>query len=266
MIPRDYITEWRANAPWVQDFQVEQDLVISRALVDIFSHPLLQDELAFRGGTALYKLYLKPAARYSEDIDLVQVRSGPAGDMMSALREVLEPWLGKPQWKQTEGRVTFNYRFQSEDPTPVSLRLKVEVNTREHFTAHGFQRAPFAVESRWFSGACEITTYGLEELLGTKLRALYQRRKSRDLFDLSTALSQGGVDPARIVGAFSRYLIEEGHRVQRASFEENLVQKLEDQRFLSDIPPLLSSGRDWDARQAAALILERLCPLLEGEL
>jgi hypothetical protein len=39
VIPRDYITEWRARAPWTQDFQVEQDLVISRALVEIFSHP-----------------------------------------------------------------------------------------------------------------------------------------------------------------------------------------------------------------------------------
>ncbi len=102
----------------------------------------------------------------------MQVRPEAAGDMMNALREVLEPWLGKPQWKQTEGRVTFNYRFQSEDPTPVTLRLKVEVSTREHFTAHGFQRAPFAVESRWFRGACDITTYDLDELLGTKLRAL----------------------------------------------------------------------------------------------
>ena len=41
MIPRDYITEWRAEAPWVQDSQVEQDLVIARALVENFSHPLL---------------------------------------------------------------------------------------------------------------------------------------------------------------------------------------------------------------------------------
>lgn len=68
MIPRDYITEWRAHAPWVQDVQVEQDLVISRALVEIFSQPGLSDALVFRGGTALYKLYLTPAARYSEDI------------------------------------------------------------------------------------------------------------------------------------------------------------------------------------------------------
>ena len=32
VIPRDYITQWRERAPWSEDFQVEQDLVISRAL------------------------------------------------------------------------------------------------------------------------------------------------------------------------------------------------------------------------------------------
>ncbi len=79
MIPRDYITEWRVEAPCVQDSQVEQDLVISRALVEIFSHPLLSKSLAFRGGTALYKLHIRPAARYSEDIDLVQIEAEPAG-------------------------------------------------------------------------------------------------------------------------------------------------------------------------------------------
>ena len=97
MIPRDYVTAWRAQVPWVQDFQVEQDLIISRALVEIFSHPVLTDGIAFRGGTALYKLHLKPPARYSEDIDLVQVSPGPAGPMLDALHEVLDPWLDKPQ-------------------------------------------------------------------------------------------------------------------------------------------------------------------------
>jgi predicted nucleotidyltransferase component of viral defense system len=262
VIPRDYITEWRANAPWVQAFQVEQDLVICRALVDIFTHPTLQGALAFRGGTALYKLYLKPAARYSEDIDLVQVRGEPSGDTMSAVREMLDPWLGAPQWKQTDGRVTFKYRFLSEDPTPIPLRLKVEVNTREHFTTLGFRRTPFAVSSRWFSGACAISTYDLDELLGTKLRALYQRQKGRDLFDIATALSQGGADPARIVAAFSRYMSEGGHHVTRAMFEKNLAMKLENKRFLSDIGPLLAAGQSWNPAAAAALVVDRLCPLL----
>jgi hypothetical protein len=63
LIPRDYITEWRANAPWVQDFQVEQDLVICRAPIAIFTRPLLAKALAFRGGTGLYKPHFKPAAR-----------------------------------------------------------------------------------------------------------------------------------------------------------------------------------------------------------
>lgn len=262
MIPRDYITEWRANAPWAQDFQVEQDLVICRALVNIFSHALLREALAFRGGTALYKLYLLPAARYSEDIDLVQMNAGSAGDMMEALREVLDPWLGRPQWKQSTGRITFSYRFQSEDPTPVLLRLKVEVNTREHFSVHGSQEVPFSVNSRWFGGECNITTYDLDELLGTKFRALYQRRKGRDLFDMATALSQGGVDPQRIMAAFSHYMAAEGHQITRTVFEENLRAKLQDHRFRSDIPPLLAEGRDWSIDDAAAMVMQTLCPLL----
>ena len=122
MIPRDYITERRSEAPWVEDYQVEQDLVISKALIDIFSHPLLGRTLAFRGGTALYKLFIRPPARYSEDIDLVQIDAASAGPIMDALHEVLDPWLGPPRYKQSEGRVTFDYRFISEDPTPFRLR------------------------------------------------------------------------------------------------------------------------------------------------
>ena len=192
----------------------------------IFSASLLKDALAFRGGTALYKLHLKPAARYSEDIDLVQVKAGAAGPMMQALRAVLDPWLGVPRWKQTEGRVTFVYRFDSEDTPPIGLRLKVEINSREHFAVHGFTSVPFGVSSRWFEGSCQITSYELDELLATKLRALYQRKKGRDLFDLATALKNPAVDPDRIIAAFSEYMDQGGHHITRELFERNLASKL----------------------------------------
>jgi predicted nucleotidyltransferase component of viral defense system len=130
LIDRAYITEWQQQAPWAQRYQVEQDLVICRALVEIFSQPLLAEQLAFRGGTALYKLHLPPA-RYSEDIDLVQVAAGPIGPVMDALQEQLNPWLGIPKRKQSEGRVTLTYRLESEEGLP--LKLKVEINSREHF-------------------------------------------------------------------------------------------------------------------------------------
>ncbi len=185
MIPRDYITEWRERAPWSDDFQVEQDMVISRALVEILFEPVLAGALAFRGGTAFYKLYLTPPARYSEDIDLVQIEPGPAGPLMDGVRSALDPWLGVARWKQSQGRVTFGYRFQSEDVTALRLRLKVEINTREHFAVLGFTKRPFSVESRWYSGRADISTFELDELLATKMRALYQRRKGRDLFDLA---------------------------------------------------------------------------------
>lgn len=265
MIPRDYITEWRANAPWIQDFQVEQDLIICKALVDIFSHPLLNEALAFRGGTALYKLYLKPAARYSEDIDLVQVRPESAGAMMDALRETLNPWLGTPQWKQSEGRVTFVYRFDSEDAPPIRLRLKVEINSREHFSCYGFTQMPFAVSSRWFRGGCDIVTYELNELLGTKFRALYQRKKGRDLFDLAVALKEKGIDPARIIDAFLTYMERGGNAITRAQFEQNMAAKRHDPQFTADIGPLLAPGFSWDLESAFMAVSDELIQHLPGD-
>jgi len=99
MIPRAYITEWTQYAPWKSNERVEQDLVICRALVDLFSDEFLSSELAFRGGTALHKLYLSPQHRYSEDIDLVQINEGPIGPILNKVREVVDPWFdGKAKY------------------------------------------------------------------------------------------------------------------------------------------------------------------------
>lgn len=259
MIPRDYITEWRDQVPWVDDAQVEQDLVISRALIDIFSHETLHNALAFRGGTALFKLHL-PAARYSEDIDLVQVNAEPAGPVMDALREVLDPWLGEPKRKQNNARVTLVYRFQSEDGQP--LRLKVEINTREHFAVAGFKEIPFAVNSRWYKGSCSILSYELNELLGTKLRALYQRKKGRDLFDLAIALDHQEANPEKVIASFYTYMEHGGHEVTRTQFQENIAAKLHDKNFTSDIGPLLASGYVWDHIAMSKKVNDSLISLL----
>ncbi|MBK8975044.1 MAG: nucleotidyl transferase AbiEii/AbiGii toxin family protein [Planctomycetes bacterium] len=96
MIPRANITAWRASAPWPTDAQVEQDLVISRALAELYSHPALRDSLATRGGTALHELLLAAPGRHSEDIDLVQTAPGPIGPALDVIREALDPWLGTP--------------------------------------------------------------------------------------------------------------------------------------------------------------------------
>ena len=264
MISKAYITEWQQHAPWPDPSMVEQDLVICRALVDIFNHPVLKETLAFRGGTALFKLHLS-AARYSEDIDLVQVCAGPAGSIMDGVREVLDPWLGTPKWKQTQGRVTFRYRFVSENGIP--LCLKVEINTREHFSVYGFRKHNFEVDSRWFSGSSDILTYDLEELLGTKLRALYQRSKGRDLFDLWYAFGVNGVSPEveRTIEAFQKYLVHGGHKISRALFEKNLLEKRFNPQFTGDIRPLLRPDIDWEFDQAFDFVMATLIARLPGD-
>lgn len=258
MIPHDYISAWRLEAPWIEDLQVEQDLVISRALVEIFSLPILRESLAFRGGTALYKLHIRPPARYSEDIDLVQINAEPAGPVMNALREILDPWLGTPRYKQTEGRVTFVYRFDSEDSPPIPLRLKIEINTREHFAVKGFISTSFEVDSPWFQGACDITTYQLDELLATKLRALYQRSKGRDLFDLAVALKSMKPNVDAMVDIFGVYMDRGGHYVNKAKFEENLTAKRNNPAFAADVLPLLSPDYEWDCEAMADQVLTTL--------
>lgn len=262
MIPRDFITEWKKFAPWTQPYQVEQDLIISRAIVEIFSHPFLSENVAFRGGTALFKLYVSPV-RYSEDIDLVQIHPGPIGPVMDAVQEKLNSWLGGPKRKQSEGRVTLTYRMESEEGLP--LRLKVEINSREHFSVLGFRKQSYEVKSRWFSGRTAILTYHLDELLGTKLRALYQRKKGRDLFDLWTAFTTTNAQPDQAIRCFLQYMEHEGHKVSRAEFEQNLLEKLNDPNFIEDIKPLLVANADHDLHKAADFFMNELAPLIPGE-
>lgn len=177
MIPSLSIEAWREFAPWADSSQVEQDLVISRALVEIYSDPLLQGSFAFRGGTALQKLFFDPPARYSEDIDLVQVKKEPIGKSIDRMRTLLDPWLGKPSWEMKKDRATVIYRFKSESLPEKSMRLKIEINTGEHFVILDLKKMKMQVDSPWYRGKADILVYEIEELLATKMRALYQRKK-----------------------------------------------------------------------------------------
>ena len=256
MIPQAYITAWRKKAPWQEDFQVEQDLVIERALMAIYSDQYLKEKLAFRGGTALHKLYLSPAARYSEDIDLVQITAEPFGPIINKLREVLSFLGDKPIRKQKQHNNTLVYRFESEGGIP--LRLKVEVNCREHHTIFGIKDVKYATQSEWYTGEVFIPSYQLAELLGTKMRALYQRRKGRDLFDMWFAITQGNVNPNTVIEAWNFYMKEEDNSVTQKEFLENMEKKIQDQDFLGDMEGLLRPGLSYKITEAYEFVKTEL--------
>jgi len=261
MISQATITGWREHAPWGPDAQVEQDLVISRALVELFSDDLISSRVAFRGGTALHKLFLLQE-RYSEDIDLVLCSPGAFGEIMGRIRSKLTPWLGKPQYKQTEDRVTFYFKYTSEIPPVIPMKLKIEINMREHFSVFDYKIKQFSIASIWFTGQASVRTFSLEELLATKLRALYQRKKGRDLFDQWACHSKMAVDCQKVIEAFKIYIDKMGLSVSRAQFERNLALKLKDPMFSRDVQPLIIQPDLYDAEIAANLVKDRLLSLL----
>ena len=131
MIPAQNIVAWGNVVPWADQRQVEQDLIISRALVEMFSDEMLRDGLRLRRGTALNKLHFPAPLRYSEDIDLVRSSAGPIGPILDRLRVALEPWLGRAQFDRSPVAPKFRFRVEAEDGSGVPIRLKVEINTRE---------------------------------------------------------------------------------------------------------------------------------------
>ncbi len=254
MIRERYIKEWAARHPWRRAEQVEQDLLLSRVLVAIYSDPFLSERLAFRGGTALHKLYFSPQARYSEDIDLVQVAAGPFGEIFDRLKDVLS-FLPNMRREQKSFNSLMRFRMESEIPPIVPIKIKVETNCREHFCELGYRYVPFKVENGWFSGACEIRTFQMAELLGTKIRALYQRKKGRDLFDPYYALIMGDVDCEAVMHCFRKYIgFSTGEVPSKKLFCENIEKKLAMPEFISDTDAYLRSGVRFDPKEAWSIV------------
>ncbi len=258
MLPRRYIEEWKKFAPWPEDAQVEQDLVIEKTMLELFSDPFLQDRLAFRGGTALHKMFLKPQVRYSEDIDLVQIEAEPIRDTLAAIRKQLD-FLGKPKIKQKTNNNTLIFRFESEIAPVINLRLKIEINCREHFNVMGYKRIEHIIENTWVNGSCKLITYEAEEMLGTKLRALYQRKKGRDLFDLFHALTNLDLDTSALIKCYKEYMAFSVDRLPtKKQFLLNMEEKMQDPVFEGDMYSLLRPGIEYDQIKAYELIKTEL--------
>jgi len=266
LIPQANIQAWNAKAPWPDPRQIEQDLIICRSLCDLFKDSRLNDKIAFRGGTAINKLLFRQPLRYSEDIDLVQITPEPIGETVGAIRHALR-WLGKSNYNQAEHSTHLVFKFAPETEPQSTLKLKVDINTREHGNLFGIKRYPFEVDNDWYRGKAEIASFEPEELFGTKLRALLQRRKDRDLFDLGEGLKQLTLDSKKLIASFDHYLRLEGKPISRAMAEQRMLEKLTSS-LTEDIAPLLPAAirfNDDDAIRAFEQVWTELIVRLKGD-
>lgn len=256
MIPDIFIQNWSNHVKWKTPAQIEQDLIISRALVDLYNDPHIKDALLFRGGTALNKLFINPPSRYSEDIDFVQKNAVPIGQTINAIREVLKPWLGDPKWKITQRSAKLIYKYESINKS--ASKLKIEINTTEHFQVLPLKKVPFSMDSDWFKGSADIITYEMDELMATKLRALYQRRKGRDLFDIWHVASNELINLNRAFDIFAKYCAHNDVKITREEFLKNLELKKEHRDFHMDMSVLLSSKLHWNFDEAYQFVIDNV--------
>ena len=276
-ITRQDILAHQAIVPWAAQSQVEQDLLLCRAMVALFDDPFLSTQIAMRGGTLLHKVHLAPPARYSEDIDLVAVGTRPAEHIRRAIRRVLTDVLGTPKasvWdtlklairntvKPSRGlRLTYSARSIIEPGR--TLEIVVEANVTKRKPHRAVVELPFSFPFRDRAVRTHIKGFEIHEMLGTKMRALFQRKRGRDLFDLYWALTKSPrpLDPAAIIASFEHYLEQEGTKAGRVEFIRILDDHLKDRGFCSDMQPLLRTDITYDPQAAGKYIKTHLLNLL----
>ena len=249
MIPQQNIVAWSKIAPWSEPRQIEQDLIIARAVVLLFSDPFLREELRFRGGTALNKLHFPKPLRYSEDIDLARTKQGPSKPIWDRIHALLDPWLGDPEYFRSPVAPAFRYTVDATDGSS-AIRLKIEINEAEFTAFDAPVTVPYKVENPWFSGAANVATFSIEEVLATKIRALLQRNKGRDLVDLAHSLEIfPKLDIQKTINMFMAYT--KGKPIPRWEAEKRMFEKLERQAFLADVLPLLTAEERAEFDEAA---------------
>lgn len=271
MISQQDLVPWRAIAPWSTDLMVEQDYLLCQAVELIFKDPKLSSQLAMRGGTVLHKGHLAPASRYSEDIDLVLLADRSHTGIREDIAEVLKPLLGEPTesvitnvrltirnlWQKSElARLTYVYDPTSQDEEALPS-LKIEVNLNEKGTCYPLTNVDIDVPSAAGPVKVSVRSYDLDEMLGTKLRALVQRDKGRDLFDLWYAWTcsqkpgaTAKVDPSRVGHAFKFYLAQEKSSFNKANLEQELERRMRSRKFLRDMDGFLPVGVVYDPKKA----------------
>jgi len=257
VIPNAVVTAWGLTRQWPTRQQIEQDLLLARLIIEIYNHPYLREELVFRGGTCLHQLRLSAPLRYSEDLDFVRRTRDGIGDVFDAVRNIAEQIGLKVVRRVTSGNPKMILGARAEHDSSIALRVKVEVNTYETSPTRPLESVALSVDTDWFRGSALVHTYATTELVATKIRALYQRRKGRDLFDLWVALHELQLDPAMIVTAFEQYR-PEGFSAGLA--ERNLREKLATESFRRDLDPLLAvdASNTYDIDIAGELVIREI--------
>lgn len=243
---------WADEQGIADETLAELDLRLTHA-IGLIATSDLGELLSFKGGTALNKLYFGSTARLSVDLDFNAL--GDERTVYRRCREVRESLIavleqsGALKQRHDYGvagdRILFRYPAVSTGDTRT---YKVEISLTERFAVCGTVRRPLRVPlTARPLDRVEITvnTVALVELIATKIRALHQRRKGRDVFDIWQAIHRVE-DTTLLRKLVLFYFACRGVSFDRRVFFETLGQKLRDRRFHDDLRVFLRPDTTFD--------------------
>jgi predicted nucleotidyltransferase component of viral defense system len=175
---------------------VEKDYVLGWLLWGIGAHPRLATAWVFKGGTCLKKCYLE-TYRFSEDLDFTVLPRGPlhAADVAPIVQQVLARvsdesginFRGQaPTFKThasgryTEGRIY----YQGPRNAPLVARIKLDLSDAEQVVRPTLLRRIAHAYPDHLPAPGTVRCYSFEELFAEKLRAMGERGRPRDLYDI----------------------------------------------------------------------------------
>lgn len=196
---RARVAEWA-----LRDDVVEKDYVLGWVLAGIGTEPALRDGWVFKGGTCLKKCYLE-TFRFSEDLDFTVLEGGPieSDEVLAHLGRMLEriaadsgldftvrePRLRVRPSESLEGRIY--YRGPRNAPSPASIRL--DLTRGEVLATPPVMRPIQHLYPDQLPEPGTVRCYSLEEVYAEKLRAMGERGRPRDLYDIIYLLDFPGL-------------------------------------------------------------------------
>lgn len=185
------VTEWGLT-----EEVVEKDYVLGWLLAGIGAHPVLGTTWVFKGGTCLKKCFIE-TYRFSEDLDFTVVEGGPLApdDLLPVLREMLEgveeqsgiQLTGRdPVVKLRSGGRSAEGRIYYRGPrnTPGEARVKLDLTYDELVDQPTVERLVAHAYEDQLPAPARVRCYSFAEVFAEKLRALGQRTRPRDLYDV----------------------------------------------------------------------------------
>ena len=175
---------------------VEKDYVLGWILWGVGADPQLNRTWVFKGGTCLKKCYIE-TYRFSEDLDFTVLEEGPIGqdEVLEAISRVLDrvnqesgidfevrppSYHSRPSGRSAEVRVY--YRGPRNTPGPASV--KFDLTRDERVVRPTVLRSINHDYPDSLPPPGQVRCYSFEEVFAEKLRAMGERSRPRDLYDI----------------------------------------------------------------------------------